>query len=91
MIASFVVSLVAVFTLLGLDAEARAIVQRGFNWITSGELVADLTLRLDPLSAVMILVVTGVGLLIHVYSTSYMHDERAREFARGPEAGAVVP
>jgi NADH-quinone oxidoreductase subunit L len=82
MIASFAVSLVAVFTLLGLDAEARAIVQRGFNWITSGELVADLTLRLDPLSAVMILVVTGVGLLIHVYSTSYMHDERAPEFAR---------
>jgi len=42
----------------------------------------DLTLRLDPLSALMIVVVTGVGLLIHIYSTSYMHDERASEYAR---------
>jgi len=82
MIASFGVSLVAVFRLLGLDAEPSAIVQRGFNWITSGELVVDLTLRLDPLSALMIVVVTGVGLLIHIYSTSYMHDERASEYAR---------
>src|SRR6185312_5683225 len=37
---------------------------------------------LDPLSAVMILVVTGIGLLIHVYSTAYMHEERDSEYAR---------
>ena len=42
----------------------------------------DLTLRLDPLSAVMLLVVTGIGTLIHVYSTAYMHEERESEFAR---------
>ena len=40
------------------------------------------TLRLDPLSTLMILVVTGIGSLIHIYSTSYMHEERDREYAR---------
>ena len=53
-----------------------------FDWITAGEFSARFTLRLDPLSALMILVVTGIGSLIHIYSTSYMHDERPSEFAR---------
>ena len=43
---------------------------------------AGFTLRLDPLSALMILVVTGIGSLIHIYSTAYMHEERDSEFAR---------
>ena len=42
----------------------------------------DLTFRVDPLSAVMILVITGIGSLIHIYSTAYMHDERDGEYAR---------
>jgi NADH:ubiquinone oxidoreductase subunit 5 (subunit L)/multisubunit Na+/H+ antiporter MnhA subunit len=46
-----------------------------FNWIAAGDFTLDLALRLDALSAVMILVVTGIGSLIHLYSTSYMHDE----------------
>ncbi len=52
-------------------------------WITSGSFHVDFALRVDPLSAMMILVVTGVGFLIHVYSTGYMtHDEDvARYFA----------
>ena len=41
-----------------------------------------LAFRLDPLSALMILVVTGIGSLIHIYSTAYMHDESDAEFAR---------
>ena len=44
--------------------------------------VLDLTFRLDPLSAVMILVVTGIGALIHIYSTAYMHEETDAEYAR---------
>src|SRR5439155_10194717 len=43
---------------------------------------AGFALRLDPLSAVMILVVTGIGSLIHVYSTAYMHEESDSEYAR---------
>ncbi len=52
-------------------------------WIQAGDLRADLAFRFDPLAAVMTLVVTGVGLLIHVYSTAYMaHDKGyARYFA----------
>ncbi len=61
---------------------SREINQTLFTWITSGDFTLDLSFRLDPLSAVMILVVTGIGSLIHIYSTAYMHDETDSEFAR---------
>jgi NADH-quinone oxidoreductase subunit L len=82
MIASFGVAAASVIRLVQLDPDARAIVTNAFNWITSGDFRADLTLRLDPLSAVMILVVTGIGTLIHIYSTAYMHEESDSEYAR---------
>jgi len=55
----------------------------GFEWIEAGGFRVPLSLLLDPLSSVMILVVTGVGFLIHVYSLGYMaHDEdRVRYFS----------
>lgn len=46
-----------------------------FRWIEAGPVAVDLSLYLDPLSAVMILVVTGIGSLIHLYSVGYMHDD----------------
>jgi len=82
MVLAFLVSAVEVWRLVGLEPEARAVVQPVFTWISSGDFSVGLTLRLDPLSAVMILVVTGIGSLIHIYSTSYMHDERPSEYAR---------
>jgi NADH-quinone oxidoreductase subunit L len=82
MIASFAVAAVAVARLLALDPESRAISEAVFTWISSGDFSVGFTLRLDPLSAVMILVVTGIGSLIHIYSTSYMDDERSSEYAR---------
>src|SRR5438309_1125829 len=82
MLGSFAVALVAVVGLAGLEPDSRAIVSRAFTWISSGDFTADFTLRLDPLSAVMILVVTGIGALIHVYSTAYMHEETDSEYAR---------
>jgi len=82
MAASFVVALVAVVSLVGLDPASRQIVERVYSWISSGEFEAPFALRLDPLSSVMILVITGIGTLIHLYSTAYMHDERDSEFAR---------
>src|SRR6202007_69337 len=66
----------------GMPEDDRAIVQQVFRWISSGSFEAGFTLRLDPLSALMILVVTGIGSLIHIYSTAYMHEERDAEFAR---------
>jgi NADH-quinone oxidoreductase subunit L len=73
--ASFVVAVAAVVGLLGLPADERHHVNSLFTWIASGDFVARAELLLDPLSAVMILVVTGVGFLIHIYSIGYMHAE----------------
>src|SRR6478609_6413961 len=75
MIGAFLVSLVSVWRLVRLPHDARAIVHQVFTWISSGDFTAAFTLRLDPLSSVMILVITGIGALIHVYSTAYMHEE----------------
>jgi NADH-quinone oxidoreductase subunit L len=82
MAASFAVSLAAVWRLLALEPEARIITERVFSWITSGDFSVAFALRLDPLASVMILIVSGIGLLIHVYSTAYMHQESDSEFAR---------
>jgi NADH-quinone oxidoreductase subunit L len=82
MAGSFAVSLVAVWRLVGMPEDARAITSRVFTWITSGDFTAGFTLRLDPLASVMILVITGIGLLIHIYSTAYLHEESDSEFAR---------
>jgi NADH-quinone oxidoreductase subunit L len=49
--------------------------QNVYTWIQAGDLKVDLAFRLDTLSAVMCLVVTGVGTLIHIYSTGYMEKE----------------
>ncbi|MEW6322391.1 MAG: NADH-quinone oxidoreductase subunit L [Acidobacteriota bacterium] len=82
MVASFLVSIIQVWTLAGRDPAARVIDETVFTWIASGTFSVDLAFRLDPLSAVMILVVTGIGSLIHIYSTAYMHEETDSEFAR---------
>ena len=81
MVASFVVSALSVVRLAGMPT-VREIPQTLYTWIASGDLSVDISFRLDPLSAVMILVITGIGSLIHIYSTAYMHDEVDSEFAR---------
>jgi NADH-quinone oxidoreductase subunit L len=81
MIASFAVSSWLVWGLLGAGAP-HAIESTVFEWIASGNLHVPFALRLDHLSALMILVVTGIGSLIHIYSTGYMHDESDGEYAR---------
>src|SRR5471032_579319 len=82
MAGSFVVSTAAVWQLVALPHESRAIANNVFTWIASGDFTAAFTLRLDPLASVMILVITGIGWLIHVYSTAYMHEESDSEYAR---------
>ena len=84
MAGAFGVSVYAVWTMLGLEPAGgvRAIEQVVFTWLASDALQIPFALRLDPLAALMILVVTGIGTLIHLYSTAYMHDETAPEFAR---------
>jgi NADH-quinone oxidoreductase subunit L len=76
-IIAFVLSLVAFLALTGLEAEQRFLIDRLYTWINLGSLKADMAFWVDPLSAVMILVVTGVGGLIHIYATGYMHEDNA--------------
>ncbi len=78
--AAFVVSVLAVLALAARTPHERTFIQVLFPWIQSGGFNASAALQLDPLSSVMILVVTGVGFLIHVYSVGYMSHEKA--FAR---------
>jgi NADH-quinone oxidoreductase subunit L len=82
MLAAFGVSIAAVTQLSALPADERQIAQTIYTWIGSADFQIPLGLRLDPLSALMILVVTGIGFLIHVYSTAYMIEEESYEYAR---------
>ena len=79
MFAAFAVSLWAFAKLLAMPPGAALSIHL-WEWITAGNFNTSIGFRVDALSAVMILIVTGVGALIHVYSTGYMaHDE---DFAR---------
>jgi NADH-quinone oxidoreductase subunit L len=79
MFASFVVALIASLKLMGM-APGSSLEAELWPWISAGPFHVDFGLRLDALSVVMVLVVSGVGSLIFVYSTGYMaHDE---DFAR---------
>jgi len=74
---SFVLSVVAFFQLAGLAPEHRLLLADLFPWVRVGTLNVDVAFGVDPLSAVMILVVTGIGGLIHLYATGYMHEDPA--------------
>jgi len=55
--------------------QAGIIEQHVFDWIAVGNLKIGLSFLVDPLSAIMLLIVTGIGFLIHVYSIGYMHHD----------------
>ncbi|UCH09661.1 MAG: NADH-quinone oxidoreductase subunit L [Fidelibacterota bacterium] len=72
---SFMISAQALLALLALPEEQRLFTQSLFAWIPVGALQIDIGYTFDPLSAVMTMVVSGVGLLIHIYSIGYMHGD----------------
>ncbi|MBI4827650.1 MAG: NADH-quinone oxidoreductase subunit L [Nitrospinae bacterium] len=74
---SFLVALAAFANLLSMDPSVRAYESVLFTWISSGAFTVEAGLQIDPLSAVFMLIVTGVGFLIHVYSVGYMGHEKA--------------
>ena len=55
--------------------ESATFVQSVFEWINAGSLRVSLSFLVDPLSAIMLLIVTGIGFLIHVYSIGYMKQD----------------
>jgi NADH-quinone oxidoreductase subunit L len=80
-VGSFLLSLVLFFSLLGRDESERQVGQHLYDWIEVGGLHVGMDLLYDPLSALFLLLITGVGSLIHVYSIGYMaHDPRRRRF-----------
>jgi NADH-quinone oxidoreductase subunit L len=72
---SFLAALEVVREFMGLPAGQIPAPISYFTWISAGPFRADFALQVDQLTVVMLLVVTGVGLLIHIYSTGYMHDD----------------
>jgi len=89
--AAFVMSVAAFVKLVRLPPDSRAIDVVVATWIPQiplatahdiGMFSVDWTARLDPLAAIMLLVVTGIGFLIHVYATGYMKDEPRGSYAR---------
>ncbi|MFD3748842.1 NADH-quinone oxidoreductase subunit L [Streptomyces cyaneofuscatus] len=79
--ASFVIGVVLFADMLGKGAEDRALHQHLFSWIPVEGFQADIAFQLDQLSMTFVLLITGVGTLIHIYSIGYMeHDERRRRF-----------
>ena len=79
--ASFVLGLVQFFAMLGRNSDNRSIGQHLYSWISVGKFQVDAGLLVDQLSMCFVLLITGVGTLIHVYSIGYMdHDKDRRRF-----------
>ena len=72
---SFIVSVMTFSKLIGLPDAERSVNIKIFTWMTAGTFNADIAFLIDPLSCLMLLVVTGIGTLIHIYSIGYMHGE----------------
>ncbi|GAT07416.1 NADH-quinone oxidoreductase subunit L [Mycolicibacterium novocastrense] len=77
-IASFVVGVVLFVDMLGRDAEHRTIHEALFSWVPVGGLQVDFGMQLDALSMCFVLLITGVGSLIHIYSIGYMAEDPGR-------------
>ena len=80
-IGSFVLGAVLFFALLAKPGNQRSYDQHVYTWIPVPGFTADVGFHLDQLSIVFVLLITGVGSLIHIYSVGYMeHDENKRKF-----------
>ena len=72
----FVIALFFLFELMSLPAESRRKEVELFTWIAAGNINIKFGYLVDQLSILMTLIVTGVGLLIHIYSIGYMHGDK---------------
>lgn len=78
-LASFVVS---VLLFLQVKSSGSAVVASYFNFIQVGKLTIPFAFQIDQLSSLFLLIITGIGFLIHVYSASYMHEEENQHYGR---------
>ncbi len=78
---AFIISLQSFLTLKGMPGESRILEETLFSWIKVGDIDLKMALRVDSLSTLFTLVITGVGTLIHLYSIGYMsHDATPGKF-----------
>ena len=78
---TFVIGAIEFFAMIDRPEASRAVTQKLFTWISVGTFNVDAGLLLDQLSIAFVLLITGVGTLIHVYSIAYMsHDKDRRRF-----------
>ena len=75
LVAAFGLALAIFFAMRGVGELHTPFVQRYFTWLPVGDLLVDASFQLDQLSMVMVLVITGVGALIHLFSVGYMQDD----------------
>lgn len=73
---SFLLAVVIFVNMLGEPSDSRSHIVELYRWIAAGGLSASVSYLIDPLSIVMLLIVTGVSFLIHVYSIGYMHGDK---------------
>ena len=79
---AFAFAVASFVNLAQLPEDARRVIAPVYSFLTFGTFDLRYDLLLDPLSAIMILVVTGIGSLIHIYSSAYLEEEDAYEYAR---------
>jgi NADH-quinone oxidoreductase subunit L len=78
---SFLIAVLSFIDLLSLDPQHRVFEKVLFTWIQAGSFTAEAGIRIDPLSVIFLLIITGIGFLIHVYSVGYMsHEEGYARF-----------
>ena len=77
-IGSFVLAVMMWLAMLQQPSEERGVIQHLWDWVIVGDFTANVGLQLDQLSMTFVLLITGVGSLIHVYSIGYMHDDPKR-------------
>ncbi|MGH7669389.1 MAG: NADH-quinone oxidoreductase subunit L [Gemmatimonadaceae bacterium] len=75
LVAAFLLALAVFVRMHAVGDMSAPFVQRYFSWMPVGDLSVDVAFRLDQLSMVMVMVVTGVGMLIHLFSIGYMQDD----------------
>lgn len=88
---SFIISIILFINVTNIQDPDKAIHVTLFNWITTGNFSATLSFLVDPLSVLMMLIITGVGFLIHVYSIGYMHGDAGFNLSTGSWTILLLP
>ncbi|MEO8446336.1 MAG: NADH-quinone oxidoreductase subunit L, partial [bacterium] len=71
----FIIAALTFFELLSSDPGSRNIILNYYNWITAGSFTVNYAYLIDPLSISLVLIITGIGAMIHLYSIGYMHGD----------------